>query len=399
MKICHIVDLKNVGGVETLFSKFLSFDFGTLDINHTVIFNSVIHPFFREDVMSNVSDAMSIKFGKHLKVRTAQLKALRVRRFYRKNCPDIIIFWNNFPSSFTQCIPPSAKVIYYEHGNSAFEHDAKKVDEFLTRVTRVVAVSKGIEKLFELKFTAKQLNKQVIYNFIDDWYVEMEPVISTLNGGYRIGMAGRVVPGKGMAIVVKAVAILKNRGIEVSLDVAGDGDERCHLLELAVREGVSDQLTFHTGLRDLREFYAGLDLLLVPSITEAASLVVAESLACGTPVVANRTGGIPEIGKEGEGTTLIEPTMALAEYAQWCSSSDGLSEYSIESTDDSMGPTKVLDPERVADAMLQVLHNKAEYAEQASRGARYAKEKFSKKRYIEHFATLLAGTVESDGQR
>jgi glycosyltransferase involved in cell wall biosynthesis len=395
MKICHIVDLKNVGGVETLFSKFLSFDFGALDIEHTVIFNSVIHPFFAADVMSNVSDAMSIKFGKRLKVRTAWLKARRVRRFYQKTKPDIVIFWNNFPSAYTQFIPPLAKVIYYEHGNCVFDHDADSAGRFFRRVTELVTVSADIGEMLDDKFATAHLARQVIYNFIDDRYLEMTPVISTLTSSFRVGMAGRVVPVKGMAIAVKAVAMLKHRGVDVALDIAGEGDEQEQLLELAVREGVADRLAFHPGMRDLRAFYAGLDLLLVPSVAEAASLVVAESLACGTPVLASKTGGIPEVGKEGEGTTLIEPTLPLAEYAQWCRSSEGVPQYTIESGGHAMTPTRVLDPAHVADAILRILGDQQAYTEQAERGARYAKETFSRKRYIAQFQKLLAGVAES----
>lgn len=62
------------------------------------------------------------------------------------------------------------------------------------------------------------------------------------------------------------------------------------------------------GLRtNVQDFMSVFDLCVVPSIQEPLGLVALESLAAGTPVVASRTGGLPEIVRPGENGILVPP--------------------------------------------------------------------------------------------
>ena len=62
------------------------------------------------------------------------------------------------------------------------------------------------------------------------------------------------------------------------------------------------------GLRtNVEDFMAAFDVLAVPSIEEPLGLVALEALAAGTPVVAARTGGLPEIVRPGENGILVPP--------------------------------------------------------------------------------------------
>ena len=67
---------------------------------------------------------------------------------------------------------------------------------------------------------------------------------------------------------------------------------------------------------------SAFDVLAVPSIEEPLGLVALESLAAGTPVVASRTGGLPEIVRPGENGILVPPkdpkmlAQAIVELAQ-----------------------------------------------------------------------------------
>ncbi|MFK7767532.1 MAG: glycosyltransferase family 4 protein [Mariniblastus sp.] len=62
------------------------------------------------------------------------------------------------------------------------------------------------------------------------------------------------------------------------------------------------------GLRsNVQDFMAAFDVLAVPSIEEPLGLVALEALAAGTPVIAARTGGLPEIVRPGENGILVPP--------------------------------------------------------------------------------------------
>lgn len=107
---------------------------------------------------------------------------------------------------------------------------------------------------------------------------------------------GRVERLKGLEILLDAVAGLERS--DAHLLIVG-GDERaaplCAELEAQARAlGIADRITF-TGAVDhasLPWYYSAADICVVPSFYESFGLVAVEAMACGTPVVASRVGGL-----------------------------------------------------------------------------------------------------------
>jgi len=140
----------------------------------------------------------------------------------------------------------------------------------------------------------------------------------------------RLVPRMGLEDLLRAWKRLKTEtGREdLLLLIAGDGPERARL-ELLTRElHLSRWLRFLGELSDelLIHCYRAADVSLVPSVAlEGFGLVVLESLACGTPVVASDAGGLPEVLAK-LGYKLIVPSgnvTALAERLEgWLAGSD-----------------------------------------------------------------------------
>lgn len=101
----------------------------------------------------------------------------------------------------------------------------------------------------------------------------------------------RLVPRTGVPVLIDAVAELPG----AHLVVVGDGPERRSLEQRA--EPLGERVTFAGRVPDdeLPDWYRSADVSVVPSVAhEGWGLVVDESLACGTPVVASRLGGLPE---------------------------------------------------------------------------------------------------------
>jgi D-inositol-3-phosphate glycosyltransferase len=89
---------------------------------------------------------------------------------------------------------------------------------------------------------------------------------------------------------------------------SGDGGERRRLEGLVASAGISDRVRFlgaipHTALAP---YYALADVCVVPSRVETFGLVALEAQAQGTPVVAARVGGLPEVVADGETGHLID---------------------------------------------------------------------------------------------
>jgi L-malate glycosyltransferase len=87
---------------------------------------------------------------------------------------------------------------------------------------------------------------------------------------------------------------------------AGDGPELPAAREEAVRCGVGDRVHFLGEQEDVERVYGASDVFLLPSEQESFGLAALEALACGVPVVGCRSGGLPEVVRDGATGFLVE---------------------------------------------------------------------------------------------
>jgi L-malate glycosyltransferase len=127
-----------------------------------------------------------------------------------------------------------------------------------------------------------------------------------------VGVVSRLTRLKGLEHFLEAAAIVRSRVPAVRFLVVGETSpvDRDYLGELqvhAARCGVAEHVTF-TGLRsDVPAVLASLTVSVMPSLNEALSNVVLESMAAGAPTVATRVGGTPEAVSDGVTGILVPP--------------------------------------------------------------------------------------------
>lgn len=133
---------------------------------------------------------------------------------------------------------------------------------------------------------------------------------------YLLLIAARLHPEKGYEHLFDALPEIGRRaGRRVLLLVAGRGTYE-EEYRARVRELGCDEMVRFLGFRqDAPDLMAAADLFVLPSVAEAFGLVLAEALYLGTPVVATRVGGIPEIVDDGVDGVLVPPgdSRALAD--------------------------------------------------------------------------------------
>lgn len=117
----------------------------------------------------------------------------------------------------------------------------------------------------------------------------------------RLLTVARLVEIKGHEFALRAVAQLREAGLNVQYDIVGDGPLRKKLVALAEELGLSAVVTFHGTRREteVREFFARAHIFMLTSVDingdeEGQGLVLQEAQACGLPVVATRHGAFPE---------------------------------------------------------------------------------------------------------
>jgi len=100
--------------------------------------------------------------------------------------------------------------------------------------------------------------------------------------------------------LLKVVKNLKDRGIKFRMDVIGDGPLRAQIEQLAVKLGLQNHIIFRGYQKNVYNFIAQADLMLLTSDWEGMPMVLLESLALGTPIVSTDVEfGPREIVKEG----------------------------------------------------------------------------------------------------
>jgi len=122
---------------------------------------------------------------------------------------------------------------------------------------------------------------------------------------FVVGAVGRLEPVKGFSYFMAAADDIAARAPKACFVHVGDGSEAPALQSKAA--GLNGRVKF-LGLRDdVPALMAAFDVLVVPSLNEGMGRVILEAGAAGTPVVATRVGGIPEIVREGTTGLLVPP--------------------------------------------------------------------------------------------
>src|SRR5688572_28086555 len=179
--------------------------------------------------------------------------------------------------------------------------------------------------LSELEIESAESHVQVVPLGAD--HVFFRPGVDTAAVRARYGLGegrwvlsvARLVRHKGVDTALIALSQLRNRFSDLRYAVVGTGEELESLEALAGRLGVGDRVRFLTDVpdRDLpaiyscAQVYLGVSRLMEQRV-EGFGISIAEASACGIPVVAGRSGGIPEAVRDGETGFLVDAERAEA---------------------------------------------------------------------------------------
>ncbi|HUZ82384.1 MAG TPA: glycosyltransferase family 4 protein [Gaiellaceae bacterium] len=143
---------------------------------------------------------------------------------------------------------------------------------------------------------------------------------------FVVGWIGRMTAIKRVPDILAAFKALRERGVDATLCLVGDGPDRDAIEQLAYELGIVRDVLFVGYQRDVAPYYAFFDAFLLPSANEGTPVVAIEALAAERPVVATRVGGVPDVVDDGEDGFLVDvgDIQALAERLEQLARDPGL---------------------------------------------------------------------------
>lgn len=249
------------------------------------------------------------------------------------------------------------------HGWTAKESYTNEVERrFITKQfkrtkTNFIAITEYQKKEF-LRFNSfARLNLSVILNAID--LNLFRPIPKSINDTkLKLVNVGRLDGNKNHFFLLDVIELLIQEGVEVELQIIGDGEE-IHNLVHRISDKKLDKNVFVLGTKNNPEHYLQQAHIYIHAAKiEAFGLTLIESVACGTPVIFTDGKGNTELFKNADVGTII-----------WDNS-----------------------PKTMADAIIKLFQDKQRYTNEQIKGLEFAKsfgiEEFSKN-LVDYYLRLL----------
>lgn len=122
--------------------------------------------------------------------------------------------------------------------------------------------------------------------------------------------SARLSKVKGVDVLIKAVSLVLERGIDCKCVILGDGPLRENLLREAESLGLQNHVLFHGFQSDVRPYLQAGSAFILTSYTEGLPLSVLEAMACRLPCIVTDVGGNTEVVADGVNGLVIQPGSA-----------------------------------------------------------------------------------------
>jgi glycosyltransferase involved in cell wall biosynthesis len=193
-------------------------------------------------------------------------------------------------------------------------------DSVLRRADAFVAISAAVEsELLDAGIAAERVAR--IPNAVDtsrfrpadaDTRRRLRARLGILEDEVVVTFTGRLVRYKGLPLLLRVWERLAPGHPRARLMLVGSGGSDIHACEDELRAFVAARslqgsVTFTGAVANVQEHLQASDAFVFPTLNEAFGLSLVEAMACGLPVIASRTGGVPDIVADGDDGVLVAP--------------------------------------------------------------------------------------------
>jgi glycosyltransferase involved in cell wall biosynthesis len=290
----------------------------------------------------------------------------RLGRALAADLPGVLHAWDSYATPAAARVAGRAGIplVASYHNNVGVPHRAfgalpvaaqlldRREQRILSAASRATAVV-GISEYVAGALVAAGLDERRVRAIHLDGIVDaIETRTPPPAGRLEVLATGRLQEHKGFETAIRALALLRRRGVDARLTIVGWGPREDALRRLAAAEGCAADVVF-AGRRapaDMPGVFDAASLVVVPSLTpEPFGRVAVEAFARGRPVVASDVGGLSEIVRHGETGFLVPPgdpdtlAGALETFAQQWSSVAELGERALADARSRFSERVILD--------------------------------------------------------
>ncbi len=331
MRVVHVLWTAGFGGIERLVLDLVRHQKAQPGLDPGVLFGRGGGGFAGEFLELEVPlHQLGLRSGLDMRSQKRRTAAEHLGRY------DIAHFHSFNPLVARAAVASRPKIVYTEHGNFGFGRRRRLSDRvtdhlrrrFLNRHVSFVTFNSHFTRgVAEQRFSLASVNRQVVYNGIDQAPPPLEPRIAAeveerLGDRFVVGTVCRLAGFKRVDRLLDAFAAFSHRGKSLLL-IVGDGPERGRLEERAVALGIAEQTLFAGYRTGIRAYQRRMDVCVCPSAGEPFGLVAVEALMLGKPVLVLEDGGglVEIVGGENPGN-VAHDVSALADRLDQLFSSD-----------------------------------------------------------------------------
>jgi glycosyltransferase involved in cell wall biosynthesis len=191
-----------------------------------------------------------------------------------------------------------------------------RLDRIVLRFTdKIIAVSTDIQKdLIEsgIKFSQIRIIPNAIPTDIDEASFSKHRQEARQRFGFSeedfvLGFVGRLSQEKGVASLIEAAFLARNANCPVKLLLIGEGPQKPELRDTVKRKRFETNVVFAGFQNNIDRLLPGIDVFVLPSLTEGTPMALLEAMAYGIPAIASSVGQIPQIVDSGKSGILVRP--------------------------------------------------------------------------------------------
>lgn len=200
--------------------------------------------------------------------------------------------------------------------HSGFNSLKLKAFHFVDKILRkkvfklILPVSKDIK--IQLDEYLDNTKSMVLLNAIDvkkassDSSVCLREKYSIPKSNFLYLFIGRLVPVKGVELILEAMKKVSQDSNDSNLLIVGDGPELEYLKDLSKKLNIDERVIFAGFLSNPKEALKAADAFLMSSIHEGIPVALLEAMLFKKPVISTNVGGIPEVAKDKESAILLD---------------------------------------------------------------------------------------------